>query len=34
MSLGSIKEGLQKLDVKVKTKIEDLSKTLDQVMAK
>jgi hypothetical protein len=34
MSLESIKQGLQKLDVKVKAKIEDLAKALDQVMAK
>ena len=34
MSLESIKEGLQKLDVKVKAKIEVLAKTLDQVMTK
>jgi hypothetical protein len=34
MGLGSIREGLQKLDVKVKVKIEDLAKALDQVMTK
>lgn len=34
MSLENIKEGLQKLDVKVKAKIEDLAKTLSQAMAK
>ncbi len=34
MSLESINQGLQKLDVKVKAKIEDLAKALDQVMAK
>jgi uncharacterized protein YneF (UPF0154 family) len=34
MSLGGIREGLQKLDVKVKAKIEDVAKALDQVMTK
>ena len=34
MSLESIKQGLQKLDVKVAAKIEEVGKTLDQIMAK
>ena len=34
MSLESIKQGLQKLDVKVKAKIEEVGKALDQIMAK
>jgi hypothetical protein len=34
MSLESVKEGIQKLDIKVKSKIDDLGKALDQAMLK
>ena len=34
MSLEEIKEGLKKLDVKIKSKVEDLGKMMDQALEK
>ena len=34
MSLEGVREGIKKLDIKVKIKIEELGKTLDQVLEK